>query len=453
MSARVLVVDDLEPNVRLLSAKLNHEYYTVSTAYSGPEALARAVSDAPDIILLDVMMPGMDGFQTCRRLKEDPVTSHIPVVMVTSLDLAEDRARGLDAGADDFLTKPVDDVALLARVRSLVRLKAITDELKQREASGRALGVIEGVTVRDHGLGARIVVIDDNPRQAARIVEKLNRNHFAFLLSDAQQLGEGLKGQVDLFVVSAAARTFDGLRLVSFLRATPQLRDVGILAVVNGEDPERAVRALDLGAHDIIYRPIDAHELDLRVRAQVRRRRYAEALRGNLDQSFEMAVTDQLTGLHNRRFLLSQLKPLLQRAVLGGDPVALVLLDIDHFKRINDTHGHAVGDEVLKEFAARLSGGVRPNDMTARFGGEEFAVLMPNTSPDKAQAAAERLRGLIAASAFPAYGGRETVVVTASLGLASVAGGDDTIDALIKRADDALYQAKGAGRNRVMAAA
>lgn len=453
MSARVLVVDDMEPNVRLLAAKLGHEYYNVSTAYSGAEALAKAVCDEPDVILLDIMMPGMDGFETCRRLKEDPATRHIPVVMVTALDSSEDRVRGLDAGADDFLTKPVDDVALLARVRSLVRLKAVTDELRRREASGRALGVIEGANARDHGLGARILVIDDNPRQAARIVENLNRDHRAFLFSDAQQLGPGLKAHVDLIVISAAAKAFDGLRLVSFLRATPQLRDVGILVVVNSDEPARAVRALDLGAHDIIYRPIDSHELGVRVRAQVRRRRYAEALRESLDQSFEMAVTDQLTGLHNRRYLLSQLKPLAQRAALGGDPVALVLLDIDYFKKINDTFGHDVGDEVLKEFAARLATNVRPVDVPARFGGEEFAVMMPNTTPEKANMAAERLRAFIAAAPFRANGGRDMVSVTASLGVASVLIPEDTIDALIKRADEALYRAKAMGRNLVQAAA
>ncbi|HWT51299.1 MAG TPA: response regulator, partial [Caulobacter sp.] len=148
MSARILVVDDIEANVRLLEAKLTAEYYEVTTAMDGPTALAIAARDLPDIILLDVMMPGMDGFTVCRKLKEDPNTRHIPVVLITALDGRADRIQGLESGASDFLTKPIDDVMLFARVRSLTRFKLVLDELRQREASGRRIGVIAGVAAR-----------------------------------------------------------------------------------------------------------------------------------------------------------------------------------------------------------------------------------------------------------------------------------------------------------------
>src|ERR1700677_4042375 len=144
MTARILVVDDIEANVRLLEAKLSAEYYDVISASDGPTALALAAAEQPDIVLLDVMMPGMDGFEVCRRLKEDPLTRHIPVVLVTALDGRSDRIAGLDAGADEFLNKPIDDVMLFSRVRSLTRLKTVIDELRQREASGRRMGVIAG---------------------------------------------------------------------------------------------------------------------------------------------------------------------------------------------------------------------------------------------------------------------------------------------------------------------
>src|ERR1700742_191954 len=161
MTARILVVDDIEANVRLLEAKLSAEYYDVLSATDGVTALAMAAADKPDIILLDVMMPGMDGFQVCRRLKDDPATRHIPVVLVTALDGRSDRVVGLEAGADDFLTKPIDDVMLFARVRSLTRLKAIIDELREREASGRRIGVIAGAAARLGGTGGRILIVDD----------------------------------------------------------------------------------------------------------------------------------------------------------------------------------------------------------------------------------------------------------------------------------------------------
>src|ERR1700748_2105024 len=187
MSARILVVDDIEANVRLLEAKLSAEYYEVLTASDGPTALAIAASERPDIILLDVMMPGMDGFSVCRRLKDDPETRHVPVVLVTALDGRADRVAGLEAGADDFLTKPIDDVMLFARVKSLTRLKAVIDELRDREASGRRMGVIAGAAPRRGGAGGRILVVDDNERQAERLAAELAIEHRPVVEADPEK--------------------------------------------------------------------------------------------------------------------------------------------------------------------------------------------------------------------------------------------------------------------------
>ena len=167
MSARILVVDDIEANVKLLEARLTAEYYEVLTASDGPTALALAASEKPDIVLLDVMMPGMDGFETCRRLKADPVTRHIPVVLVTALDGREDKIKGLGVGADDFVTKPIDDVILFARVRSLLRLKSVMDELREREESGRRLGVDTDGAGRLRGLHLQAHFGDAFPRRGA----------------------------------------------------------------------------------------------------------------------------------------------------------------------------------------------------------------------------------------------------------------------------------------------
>ncbi|MEQ1771835.1 MAG: response regulator, partial [Devosia sp.] len=141
MTARVLIVDDIPTNVRLLEARLTAEYFDVRTASSGPEALDLCLKGDIDIVLLDVMMPGMDGFETCRRLKSSTATMHVPVLMITALDQPSDRVKGLEAGADDFLTKPVDDIQLMARVKSLVRLKALTDELRARAQTGEEIAM------------------------------------------------------------------------------------------------------------------------------------------------------------------------------------------------------------------------------------------------------------------------------------------------------------------------
>ncbi|RAK51007.1 PleD family two-component system response regulator [Phenylobacterium deserti] len=453
MSARILVVDDVEANVRLLEAKLTAEYYEVLTAPDGPTALAVAAAEKPDIVLLDVMMPGMDGFSVCRRLKDDPATRHVPVVLVTALDGRADRVAGLEAGADDFLTKPIDDVMLFARVRSLTRLKAVIDELRQREASGRRMGVIAGAASRLGGAGGRILIVDDYERQGQRLCAELSIEHRPVLESDPHKALLSARGPVDLVIVNAAAKAFDGLRFAAQLRSDQVTRNLPILALVDFDERPRLIKALEIGVNDLLSRPVDPGELSARAKTQIRRKRYTDYLRNNLDHSLELAVTDQLTGLHNRRYMAGQLEALLQRAAMGGEPVAVLAIDIDHFKKINDSFGHDVGDEVLREFAVRLASNVRAVDLPVRYGGEEFVVVMPDTHLEDAERIAERIRLHVAGSPFRIMDGQELLSVTISIGVAASLGGESRPEPLLKRADAAMYEAKASGRNRVIAGA
>nr|WP_295108796.1 PleD family two-component system response regulator [uncultured Caulobacter sp.] len=450
MSARILVVDDIEANVRLLEAKLTAEYYEVTTAMDGPSALAMAAKDLPDIILLDVMMPGMDGFTVCRKLKEDPATRHIPVVLITALDGRADRIQGLESGASDFLTKPIDDVMLFARVRSLTRFKLVIDELRQREASGRRIGVIAGAAARLDGLGGRILIVDDNERQGQRIAAELGLEHRPVIESDPEKAKISAGGPVDLVIVNASAKSFDGLRFTASLRSEERTRQLPVLAMVDPDDRARMVKALEIGVNDILSRPVDPQELSARVKTQIQRKRYTDYLRNNLDHSLELAVTDQLTGLHNRRYMTGQLDSLVKRATMGGEPVSALLIDIDFFKKINDTFGHDIGDEVLREFALRLASNVRAIDLPCRFGGEEFVVVMPDTQLAYALRIAERIRNNVAGSPFKVAHGQELLTVTISVGVSATTGQGDTPEALLKRADEGVYQAKASGRNAVV---
>ncbi len=449
MTARILVIDDLEANRRLLQAKLGAEYYEVLTASRGEEGVQMAKRERPDVVLLDVMMPGgIDGFEACRRIKAQAETRDVPVVMVTALDDRDSKVRGLQAGAEDFLSKPIDDVQLLARVKSLVGLKVVIDELRAREANGMRLGVIEDAPdalERRRIIAGNVLVIDDNASQIKRVKAALELEHRV-----AAMVEESSLGAPDLALVSIKAKRFDGFRMIARLRSGPTTRHLPILAIVDADARASAVRALELGAHDIIARPIDEDELRARARTLIRRKRTTDALRARLDQSLELAVTDQLTGLYNRRFLFSQLAPLVQRSQCGGESVAVMILDIDHFKRCNDTFGHDVGDAVLQSFAARLASNVRPSDFACRLGGEEFVVMLPRTNGDIACHAAERLRRHICAEPFNAPGAPHPLEITASIGVACSEEAEDTADTLLKRADQALYDAKHAGRNRVM---
>ncbi len=454
MTARVLVVDDIISNVKLLEAKLAAEYFEVVSALNGEQALARVAAEIPDIILLDVMMPGMDGFEVCRRIKANPKTAHVPIVMVTALDQPSDRITGLEAGADDFLTKPVDDTALFARVHSLVRLKMMTDELRMREETGQSMGLVDpGEAMVDSDSPGRILVVDDRPESVAWYRTALEpKNKVTTIETFDEALLRARGDDFDLIVVSLGIRAFDGLRLCSHLRSIPEARGAPILVVVSEGETRKLAQALDMGVNDYLMRPVDRNELQARVRTQLRKKRYADRLRHNVQLSLEMAITDQLTSLHNRRYMARHLDTLMKNAS-PTKPISFLVLDIDYFKSANDTHGHDSGDSVLKEFAGRIAANVRGIDLACRYGGEEFVVVMPDTDTTFAYTVAERLRESVEQTPFPLARPPGSIRVTVSVGLACSLGGDDTADNLLYRADQALYRAKREGRNRVIAEA
>ncbi|WP_028467441.1 PleD family two-component system response regulator [Nisaea denitrificans] len=454
MPGRVLVVDDVLPNIKLLEAKLMSEYFDVRTATNGPDALEMIQSDTPDIVLLDVMMPGIDGFEVCKRIRSNPATAHLPVVMVTALSDPSDRVRGLEAGADDFLTKPVDDTALFARVRSLLRLKVMIDEWLLREQTSAHFGVLEtGVNglAMDYRAG-RILLIEDNPIDGTNTQKILSRDeNMVFTCPGAAQAREIAAGEdIELIVCSLNLEDEDALRLVSQFRSTERTRQIPILMTGEIDQIDKLAKALDLGANDYIMKPLDKNELAARSRTQIRRRRFQDRLRESYERSLSMALIDSLTGLYNRRYLETYLKGLMDNAVERRKPLALLMLDIDHFKAVNDTHGHIVGDKVLKAVAEALINSLRSVDMIARIGGEEFVVVMPDTSEEFAEAVAERLRRRVSETHVSFEGVEEPVTVNISIGLTMRTGDDKTVEDLMTRADKALYGAKNAGRNRVV---
>jgi two-component system cell cycle response regulator len=453
MSARVLVVDDIHLNLKLLQARLSAEYFEVVTASNGQEALDICARSQCDIVLLDVMMPGIDGFEVAMRLKSNPATHHIPIIMVTALDQPADRVKGLEAGADDFLTKPIDDIALIARVRSLTRLKMATDEMRMRVATSRQIGVPDPAedAINDEGLNGRILVVEDHAPTADRVAAALARQHTVGISADPQDaLFRAAEGKFDLMIVSLDLQNYDALRLIGQIRSLERTRYLPILLITVEQQKARLLRALDLGANDYLLRNADRNEIVARVKTQVRRRRFTERLRDNVQQSMELAITDPLTGLYNRRYMESHANLLVTRANEREKPLTMLITDIDHFKAVNDTYGHDVGDEVLREFADRLRSCIRGVDLACRFGGEEFVVVMPDTDLGIGNRVAERIRRRIAGEHFVVARGTQSLEVTISIGLAALSSAEDMPGAILKRADEALYRAKRSGRNRVV---
>ena len=454
MTARILVVDDIPANVKVLEARLIAEYFDVLTASDGYMALSICEQTQVDLILLDVMMPGIDGFEVCERLKANPRTAHIPVVMVTALDQPSDRVRGLKAGADDFLTKPVNDLQLVSRVKSLLRLKTLSDELRVRAQKSPEMDELGRLTEGRVEEAAQVLLVDPRASSQERIIKALKPVAEVTAMPDPQAaLFEAAESTYDLVIVSGNLEDYDPLRLCSQLRSLERTRFIPLLIITEQGEEDLIIRALDLGVNDYIVRPLDPNELVARTVTQIRRKRYNDRLRSSVQQSFELAVTDPLTGLANRRYLETHFKILFARAAARGRPLSICVTDIDRFKSVNDTYGHDAGDEVIKEFAARIRASVRGADLACRYGGEEFVVIMPDTPPEQAALIAERLRKAIEDREFVLGAGGQRISMTASMGIASNLAGAETPEQLLKQADLALYQAKNSGRNRVVAAA
>jgi two-component system cell cycle response regulator len=450
MTARVLVVDDILANVRLLEAKLSAEYFDVVTAMNGADALDSIKRTKPDIVLLDVMMPGIDGIEVCRRIKGNSQTQHIPVVMVTALDQPDDRVKGLEAGADDFLTKPVNDMALFCRVKSLVRLKMLTDELRARSPNGEAVRAIHRLGNGDAAGPGKVLIIDNRAVASERTKAALVPHHEVTVVDDPlTAVMHAAEMRYELIIINLDMDDIDGLRLCSQLKSLERTRQTPVLIVVAPDDHQRLLRALDMGVNDYLIRPIDKQELLARANTQIKRCRYTEQLRSHVQATMELAVTDPLTRLYNRRYMDTQTTALVEHAINRGKSLSLLALDVDHFKSVNDENGHAVGDRVLQELAARLKQSIRNIDMICRIGGEEFVIVLPNTNAEVAGKIADRMCRNVSDKPFNVGARTGPLQITVSIGVAVVEGSSDTMEAMMKRADEALYDAKRGGRNRV----
>jgi two-component system cell cycle response regulator len=454
MSGKILIVDDVATNRIVFKVKLGAACYTPVLAVDGASCLAMARQDKPDLILLDLVLPDMSGVEVLRRLRADPETATIPVVVISAAESAGARLAALTAGADDYWPKSADDQTLLARLRNLLREREEFIELADGGAPIRALGFAEpGAGFEAPGT---IALVTHQPETAIRWRRELGaktRDNMMVLSREAALSGEAQSPVPDVFVIEYhLSDPIGGLRLMSELRSRPQTRHSAICIVKKDRNGGESAIAFDLGANDVVPNCIDPDEFSLRITRLLQRKRAADKLRLSVRDGLRMAVIDPLTGLFNRRYAVSRLAEITAKAQAAAHPFAVMVIDLDRFKGVNDHFGHAAGDAVLVEVARRLAANIRQNDLLARIGGEEFLIALPCADLKDAKPIAERLCKAIHDMPF-AIRGLEPLSLTASIGLAICDGqmhySDETVSLVIDRADKALLVAKSGGRNQV----
>lgn len=456
MSGKILIIDHVATNRIVLKVKLTAAQYDVRTCTTCAEAKGMIAAETPDLVLVNLADANEDRHAFCRNLRNGKVGKSLAIVGTGVDDSSRARFAALDAGADDVLIPHVSDALLLARIRGLLRRRNASLEWQIRDETSRALGFDE--SRKDFVTPARITVIGSNLQTIPPLVALL-QDGLGFRVQSTMHhkgiLPQGTCRNADLFIIDATTSDQSMttvFQLISDIHAQDETQRAEKIVIIPKGDQESAAMLLDLGANDVVFADACAEELTLRTKALISHKFEQDKLRDRVRSGLRASVIDPLTNLYNRRYAESHLKRIADQAHASGRQYALMVVDIDHFKRVNDTYGHQAGDAVLQTVADRLQKSFRTIDLLARIGGEEFLVAMPNTSVDQAHFAAERLRRLINETPFRIAGHKQPLNVTVSVGIA-VNGLEDiettSLDHLFARADAALYSAKSAGRNKV----
>jgi two-component system cell cycle response regulator len=452
---KILLVDDEPFNVKLLRAILATQPYHTLSASSGEEALQKVEEEPPDLILLDIMMPGLDGYEVTKRLKRDPGTRDIPIILVTALDGPGNKIKGLEAGADEFLNKPVDKAEILARVKSLLRLKRYQDQLKTRVHSETRIAFPSGQEKFTNGETSlpAVLLVEDNKNDSHLLQVQLYGQPYEIkcVRNGEEALSLVHQEKIDLVLLDLLLPGMDGFAVTKELKESDETKNIQIVAITALQDLESRIRGIELGVDDYLVKPINMHELKVRVNALIKKKAYLDKLCSGYRSAVRSAITDKLTGLYNYAYFTLFLENEIKRAIRHDHALALIMLDLDDFKHHNDDLGHLAGDQILKEFGHLVCDNVREIDLCFRYGGEEFVIVLPYTGSDPARGIAERLREIIADHPFLSSDPAGSRRITASMGIASYPSHAASVEDLIRKADEALYEAKRKGKNCVCA--
>lgn len=438
---KILIAEAEEAVITFYSAALREQGYEVSVARSGEQALEAVASTGPDLLLLDISLPDRDGFQVLEAIKADPSLSGIPVIMLTSSGSTEDKVRGLEAGADDFLAKSFDLQELLARIRSLLKLKRLYDQMRQ--ASQARASRDEPGSAREASAG-HVLVVEDDPNVAKICRYVLGMGGFeTHVIADGNEAAAYVSIALpDLVVLDLLLPGIHGLDLLRMMKEGALTADIPVIILTGAEDLNTKMKALMLGADDYLVKPINSIELLARVRSNIRKYRRYRTLSAALEETAQHTISDQLTGLYTREYfdlVCDRDIALYQR---GGPQSALLLIELGFDPAADEDYLMTAGQMLMVDTARILRNEIRNTDVAARYGESLFAVLLNISSLPMAVSIAQRIRDIIGRSLEAAGQGRP---VTLSLGATQISKKLATRDVLMSRLAEALAKSKAGG--------
>lgn len=454
MTGRILIANDVATNRIILKAWLGAAAYDVQQASSGDQVIAAAQAGGVDLVLLADNLRDTDGPELCRRLKADPACATIPVILLSEIRNRDARIRALEAGADAVLDQLPEDTLLRARIRNLMHRRAAELELARDNMTTEAFGFAETPQADFNAQGLVAVIAPTLPQglKWRNGLSAVLRDRIVVM--DPEKALKDIDGKAppDAVVIAENPDAPDqAMQLLSDLHSRCETFRTATLIVQATPHTKRAVRALDLGASDLVEDGFNADEMALLLRRELARKARNDTRRAALHDGLRLAATDPLTGLYNRRYALTQLDRIMRNAPENGEKFAVMVLDLDRFKRVNDKYGHAAGDAVLTEVSSRMNACLRHDDFLARIGGEEFLAVIRNCDMPAARIAAERLRQNVSEAPVQLPGDAGQVTITLSIGLVVGGEADSPRDPamLVNLADRGLYTAKAGGRNQV----
>ena len=439
---RILIVDDEPLNVKLLSAILSSDRYEIIKAFNGEQALKKVYDESPDIIILDIMMPDIDGFEITRKLKNEHTTRDIPIILITASNAADYKVIGQEAGADEFLNKPIKSLELKSRVKSLIHTKNYLDELallRQNDSDNPSFS--RKIFFEENERKSVLLVSDDEDN--AKLVKMFLKGQTYKVVNtkttqEAIELSD--KNQVDLILLDVMQNAEESLETYYQLKEKEQTANIQILVISDSAYLEKNNEHFELWADDFLIKPINVHEIRLRVKALLTKKTYLDKLSAGAKDGVKTAITDGLSGLANYAYFKFFFEHEIKRSLRDNQSVALLMFDLTGKNQNEFGTGStaAIGEKLLKKVGMLIREKIRDIDLGARLKESKFAIVLANTNQNGAEIVAERLQGLIQRQLSPDID-TELEQERLHFGIAVYPSDGETMDRLISEAEKDMH--------------